>query len=131
MMFGEFLRQLEPGELVTGRDPTNDSRVLEVDKVSIGRAPRHIRELFGDVGDVHWVSGAGQRLDNGSPSAGVAKIRTLELDLDELVQGAVGLMGFQLNLSPRRLGHPVDTGASSVLYSLTCNETSSHPIFTA
>jgi hypothetical protein len=55
MMFGQFLRELESGEIVTGGDSSDDPGALEVSEMSIGGAPRHTREALADIGDIHRV----------------------------------------------------------------------------
>ena len=85
MMFGQCLLELEPGELVSCGNPTNNSSMLQVNEVPIGRASGHAGELPADIGDVHRVLRSGQDVDNGPPPVGIAKVSALELNLDQLV----------------------------------------------
>ena len=89
MVLGQILRQLEPSELVLGRNPPDHPCTLKVDEVPIRRAPRHLRKLGGDVRNAHRMAARGQQLDDRPPAGGIALVGTPEPHLDQLVQVVV------------------------------------------
>ena len=90
VVLGEVLGQLEPGELVLGRDPPHDPGTLEIDQMAVGRTPRNLRKPGRDIRDAHRVADRGEHVDDGPPPGRVAKIDPTEPDLDELMQIVVG-----------------------------------------
>ena len=90
VVLGEVLGQLEPGELVLGRDPPDDPGTLEIDQMAVGRAPRDLRELAAISEMLTGWPGRGEQVDDGPPPGRVAQVDPPEPDLDELVQVGVG-----------------------------------------
>jgi hypothetical protein len=85
MVLGQVLGQLEPGELVTGSDASDQPDTLKIDQVPVGGASRYLGEFCGDVRDAHRMAVRYQQLDDGSSTRRVTQISPSEAHLYELV----------------------------------------------
>ena len=86
MVLGQILGELEPGELVAGRDPPDQAGGLQVRQMPVGRAARQIRQALGDVANAHGMATAEQELNDGAPAAGIALIDPPQAPLGDAVQ---------------------------------------------
>jgi hypothetical protein len=64
VVLGDVFGQLKTEVVVVCRDAPDDSRLLQVNEVAVGRAPRQPGRTFCDVFDADRVPGVRQQLDD-------------------------------------------------------------------
>jgi len=92
VVLGEFLGQLEAGELVVGGDPPDEPCGVQIDQVPVRRAAWQVREPLGNVADADGMAGADKQVDNRPPPGGVALIDPAQPALDLAVHVAGHLL---------------------------------------